>query len=181
MGGPHPDPTPTSEAPLSPRGASAVVLGSLDPPCAQMTPDFQGLVKHVHPAGQVLINTFHPSQEARVGGAKLLSVSRRSRNCRGGCPLTYCRGRGRGWGGLYITFESLPKVVYWVTKIKIILQTSCSLSMRRLIVLIVMICINEICHSNYFSGSCIWISFQEMLVKYLLCDQHGAEGEKRSV
>ena len=77
MGGPHPDPTPTSEAPLSPCGA--MMLGSLDPLCAQMTPDFQGLVKHVHPARQVLISTFHPSQEARVGGARLLGVST---NCR---------------------------------------------------------------------------------------------------
>ena len=27
-----------------------------------------------------------------------------------------------------------------------------------------MICINEICHWNYFSSSCIWIAFQEMFV-----------------
>lgn len=59
------------------------------------------------------------------------------------------------------------------------LQAYCSLYMKRLIVLIAMMCINGICHSDYFSSSCLWISLQEMLVNnYLLCDQHGAEGNK---
>lgn len=81
MGGGTPSrPCPTLTW-VAPWPGCAVVLGSLDPPCAQMTSDFQGLAEHVHPAGQVVISTFHLSPGG--GGAMLLGVSRGS----GTCPL----------------------------------------------------------------------------------------------
>ena len=98
MDGPHPYPTPTFEA-LAP--GSAAVLGNLDPPCAQMTPDFQGLAQHVNPARQVLISTFHPLP----GGSGAMPLGM-SRTCMSGCPLI--DPRGQGWGDLYRTCESLP-------------------------------------------------------------------------
>lgn len=77
--------------PFSPRGEGSftccvVVLGDLDPPCAQMTPAFQGLAEHVHPAERVLTSTFHPLPGG--SGAWLPGGSCGSGTCLYDCPVT---------------------------------------------------------------------------------------------
>lgn len=142
---PHPF-SPRGERALSP--GCAVVLGDLDPLCAQMTPAFQGLAEHVHPAERVLTSTFHPLPGG--SGAWLPGGSCGSGTCLYDCPVTD-PWLGVGVGRFIQNECQSPLGCLLGHHNKSHAAGYRSLYMKKLIELTTTISINKTCHLNYFS------------------------------